>query len=141
MIVDANVLLYARNTDDPHHDVARRWIEDALNGDTRVGLPWHTLGAFLRIVTNARAFPDPLTPDEASRQVEEWLDAPRAWVPQPSPEYRRVLGRLLRAHQAQSPLVTDAQLAALAIDHGVALVSSDADFARFAELRWIDPLR
>ena len=141
MIVDANVLLYARNADDPHHDVARGWIESALNGDTRVGLPWQTLGAFLRIVTNARAFPDPLTPDEAWHQVEEWLDAPRAWVPQPSPEYRRVLGRLLQAHQVQGPLVTDAQLAALAIDHGVALVSSDADFARFTELRWIDPLR
>jgi len=72
--------------------------------------------------------------------VEEWLDAPRSWVPQPTPEYRRILGRLVRTYDVRGPLVTDAQLAALAIDHGVALVSSDADFARFAGLRWINPL-
>jgi len=141
MILDANVLLYARNADDPRHDTARSWLETALNGDTRVGLPWQTLGAFLRIATNPRAFADPLGSDAAWEQVDAWLDAPRAWVPQPTPEYRRVLGRLVRTYDVRGPLVTDAQLAALAIDHGVALVSSDADFARFAELRWIDPLR
>lgn len=141
MIVDANVLLYARNAVDPRHELARGWLEAALNGDTRVGLPWQTLTAFLRIATNPRAFPDPLAPDVAWHQVEEWLDAPRAWMPQPTRQYRQVLGRLIAAHRVRGPLVTDAQLAALAIDHGVALVSTDADFARFAEVRWVDPLR
>lgn len=141
MIVDANVLIYARNAADPNHHAARAWLERALNGETRVGLPWQTLGAFMRIVTNPRAFPDPLGVDEAWMQVEEWLDAPRAWVPQPTPAYRSVLGRLVRTHHVRGPLVTDAQLAALAIDHGVELVSTDADFARFSDLRWIDPLR
>lgn len=141
MIVDANVLLYARNGSDPRHDAARGWLEEALNGDSRVGLAWQSLAAFLRIATNPRAFPDPLAPGDAWRQVEEWLDAPRAWVPQPTGQYRRVLGRLMRDHEVRGPLVTDAQLAALAIDHGVELVSTDADFARFPELRWVDPLR
>jgi toxin-antitoxin system PIN domain toxin len=140
VIVDANVLLYARNADGPHHEKAKNWLEASLNGDTRVGLPWQTLTAFLRIATNPRAFPDPLTPDDAWRQVETWLDAPRAWVPQPTQHYRHVLGQLLRRHQVRGPLVTDAQLAALAIDHGVALVSTDADFARFSDVRWVDPL-
>lgn len=140
MIVDANVLLYARNVDDPRHDAARSWLESALNGSTRVGLPWPSLGAFLRIVTNPRAFPDPLEMGEAWDQVGAWLDAPRAWIPQPTPGYRHVLGRLVNSHQVRGPLVTDAQLAALAIDHGVALVSTDADFARFPEVNWIDPL-
>lgn len=140
MIVDANVLLYARNSDDPRHDVARRWLEAALNGETRVGLPWQSLTAFLRIATNPRAFPDPLPPADAWQQVEQWLDAPRAWVPQPTARYRRVLGRLVAGQHIRGPLVTDAQLAALAIDHGVALASTDADFARFGELRWVDPL-
>jgi len=140
MIVDANVLLYARNQEDPRHDPARRWLEDSLNGDTRVGLPWQSLSAFLRIATNPRAFPDPLSPDEAWQQVEEWLDAPRAWVPEPTSRYREVLGRLVRTHRVRGALVTDAQLAALAIDHGVAMVSTDADFARFPELHWVDPL-
>lgn len=141
MIVDANILLYARNAADPHHAAARGWLEAAFNGDTRVGLAWQTLAAFLRIATNPRAFPDPLPPDEAWQQVEEWLDAPRAWLPQPTAQYRHVLGRLVRTYQVRGPLVTDAQLAALAIDHGVELLSTDADFARFTELRWRDPLR
>lgn len=141
MIVDANVLLYARNGADPRHEPARSWLETALNGDSRVGLPWQTLTAFLRIATNPRAFPDPLGPEEAWQQVEEWLAAPRAWVAQPTERYSSVLGRLVRTHQVRGPLVTDAQLAALAVDHGVALVSTDADFARFPELRWVHPLR
>ena len=140
MIVDANVLLYARNAADPHHEDAKNWLETALNGDTRVGLSWQSLTAFLRIATNPRAFSDPLTPDDAWTQVEEWLDAPRAWVAQPTRHYRQVLGRLLARHQVRGPLMTDAQLAALAIDHGVTLISTDADFARFSDLRWVDPL-
>lgn len=140
MIIDANILLYARNAADAAHDTARAWLEDALNGDTRVGLPWSTLGAFQRIATNVRAFPDPLAPDEAWQQIEEWLDAPRAWVPQPTRRFRDILGRLVRDHHVVGPLVTDAQLAALAIDHGVAVVSTDADFARFGEVPWINPL-
>lgn len=140
MIVDANVLLYARNAADAHHHRARAWLEQALNGETRVGLPWQSLGAFLRIATNPRAFPDPLDASTAWQQVEEWLDAPRAWVPHPTPEYRRVLGRLIAAHDVRGPLISDAQLAAVAIDHGVALVSTDSDFARFDGLTWIDPV-
>ena len=141
MIVDANVLLYARNADDPRHSVARRWLESALNGLTRVGLPWQSLVAFVRISTNARAFPDPLTPEQSWAQVDQWLAAPRAWIAQPSGAYHRVLGSLVIRHQVRGPLVSDAQLAALAIDHGVPVVSTDADFARFDEVRWVDPLR
>lgn len=141
MIVDANILLYARNAADPQHDAARRWLEHALNGDTRVGLPWWSLMAFLRIATSPRIFPDPLTPGAAWQQIEEWLDAPAAWVPEPSARYRDILGRLVIDHRVQGPLVTDAQLAALAIDHGVVLVSTDADFARFgSDVRWLDPI-
>lgn len=141
MIVDANVLLYARNEDDPRHATAREWLEGALNGETRVGLPWASLGAFHRIATNPRAFPEPLTPAQAWEQVEEWLDAPRAWVPQPTPRYREVLGRLVRQHRVTGPLFSDAALAALAIDHGVPVVSTDADFARFDGVAWTDPLQ
>lgn len=141
MIVDANVLLYARNADDPRHARAAGWLTQALNGATRVGLPWQSLTAFLRIATHPRVFADPLTPGEAWVQVEEWLAAPRAWVPEPGPGYAAVLGRLITTHEVQGALVTDAQLAALAVDHGVGLVSTDADFARFPEVRWVDPLR
>ncbi len=141
MILDANLLLYARNEADARHEQARAWLEEALNGPTRVGLPWWTLAAFVRIATNPRAFPQPLTADEAALQVEEWLDAPRAWLAEPTPQYREVFTTLVRTHDVRGPLVTDAQLAALAIDHGVPVVSTDADFARFRSVEWVDPLQ
>ncbi len=140
MIVDANLLLYARNSADDRHDQAREWLEASLNGTTRVGLPWWSLAAFVRISTNPRAFPDPLTPDQAASQVEEWLDAPRAWLAEPTANFRHVFLGLVRKYSVRGALVTDAQLAALAIDHGVSLASTDSDFARFREVTWIDPL-
>jgi uncharacterized protein len=140
VILDANVLLYARNESDRRHVAARTWLEAALNGPSRVGLPWWTLAAFVRIATNPRAFPDPLTPADAALQVEEWLDAPRAWLAEPTSHYREVFTSLVRDHDVRGPLVTDAQLAALAIDHGVPVVSTDADFARFPAVEWINPL-
>jgi uncharacterized protein len=139
VIIDANLLLYARNDADPRHPAARSWLEGALNGSTRVGLPWWSLAAFVRVTTNARAFP--MSPGTATLQVDEWLDAPRAWVAEPTAQYRDVFTSLIRAHDVRGPLVTDAQLAALAIDHGVPVVSTDADFARFHSVEWIDPLR
>lgn len=140
MIVDANLLIYARNSADPHHAPAKAWLEAALNGEARVGLPWQSLTAFLRIATNPRIFAEPLTPGDAWAQVEEWLDAPRAWVPEPSERFRQILGRLVREHRVQGALISDAVLAALALDHGVALNSTDTDFARFTGLRWVNPL-
>lgn len=140
MIVDANLLLYARNSLDERHDRAREWLESRLNGTTRVGLPWWSLAAFVRISTNPRAFPDPLTPDQAAGQVEEWLDAPCAWLAEPTANFRRVFIGLVRKYSVRGALTTDAQLAALAIDHGVSLASTDSDFARFREVTWIDPL-
>lgn len=139
MIIDANLLLYARNSADERHEAARDWLEAALNGSTRVGLAWWSLAAFVRISTNPRAFPAPLTPDEAATQVGEWLEAPRAWVPEPTSAFRAVFLDLVRTHGVRGPLVTDAQLAALAVDHGVSVASTDGDFARFP-VTWINPL-
>lgn len=139
MIVDANVLLYARNESVDQHQRAKGWLEQALNGDTRVGLPWWSLAAFVRIATNARAFDRPLSAHEAAEQVEDWIRAPRAWIAQPTAAYGAVFLKLLRRYNITAGLTTDAQLAALAVDHGVPLVSADADFARFQELDWINP--
>jgi uncharacterized protein len=140
MLVDANVLLYAANEEDQRHERATGWLLDALNGTTRIGLPWVSLTAFVRIATHPRAFAAPLTPDEACDQIDEWLGAPAAWVPGPTPRHADVLTDLIRRYRISGALVTDAHLAALAIEHGVAVASTDADFARFRELRWVDPL-
>jgi toxin-antitoxin system PIN domain toxin len=140
MLVDANVLLYAVDERARWHAAARDWLEDALNGSRRVGLPWQSLLAFVRIVTHPRALPRPLAPVQAWSFVDAWLDAPSAWVPQPGRGYREILARLVGELDLRGNLITDAALAALAFEHGLAVVSADSDFARFPGLMWINPV-
>jgi len=141
VILDANLLLYARNSGDPRNVRAAAVLRDVLDGPRRVGLPWQSLTAFLRLATHPRVFSTPLTPDDASRQVEGWLAAPAAWVPVPTARHAEILLDLVRRHRITGPLVSDAHLAALALEHGVAVWSTDADFARFKGVAWYDPLR
>lgn len=140
MLVDADILLYAVDERSRPHRAARNWLEEALNGSRRVGLPWQSLLAFVRIVTHPRALPAPLAPADAWSYVADWLDAPAAWVPLPGRGYRDILGRLVSDLELRGNLVSDAALAALALEHGLAVVSADSDFARFRELTWMDPL-
>ncbi len=141
MLLDANVLLYAVHRRAEQHERAAAWLTEQLNGSRRVGLPWQSINAFLRIVTHPRAFARPLAPATAWERVTDWLDAPVAWIPEPGPEYGRILGELIARYDPRGNLLPDAALAALAIEHGVTLISTDTDFARFRELRWEDPLR
>lgn len=140
MIVDANILIYAVDDTSKQHDRARDWLEAALNGPRRIGLPWASLTAFVRITTHPRALQSPLGPAEAWTYVEDWLDAPAAWIPAPGPGHRDLLGRLIRDLDLRSNLIPDAVLAALCIEHGVSMVSVDSDFARFREITWLNPL-
>lgn len=140
MLVDANILLYAVDETSPFHERARDWMEETLNGSRRVGLPWASLTAFLRIVTNPRALADPLAPAEAWALVDAWLDAPTVWVPTPGRGHREILGRLVGDLDLRANLIPDAVLATLCIEHGLEMVSADTDFARFTELTWHNPI-
>jgi uncharacterized protein len=140
MILDVNVLIYAADSASPHHERAREWLVTALSGDRRVGIPWQTVGGFVRIVTHPRAMRRPLTTAEAWAVVDSWFAVPVVWVPAAGERTIRILERLMLDHHLTSSMTTDAQLAALAIEHGVAVVSADTDFARFPELTWINPL-
>ena len=140
MLVDANILLFATNRDSPFHTPALRWLTDALARDAPLALPWQSLGAFLRLSTHPTALAKPLTPDAAWRQVEEWLDVPHTWIPLPTVRHAPLLGGLILKYRLGGNLIADAQLAALALEHGLALASADTDFARFTEIEWVDPL-
>jgi toxin-antitoxin system PIN domain toxin len=140
MLLDANLLLYAVHRGTPQHKRAADWLTEQLNGPKRIGLPWQSLAAFLRISTHPRAFQQPLAPATAWELITDWLAAPVAWIPQPGPEHVRILGELVATYEISGNLVPDAQLAALAIEHGVPVCSTDTDFARFRELHWIDPI-
>lgn len=141
MLVDANILLYAVDEDSAVHAQARDWLELALNGPRRVGIPWVSVAAFVRIATHPRALREPLTPEEAWQLVEDWLDAPAAWVPAPGRGHRAILGQLIRDLDLRANLVSDAVLAALCIEHGLQIVSADSDFARFTDVAWLNPVR
>jgi len=140
MLVDANLLLLAVHESSPLHRAARSWRTEQLNGPRRVGLPWQSLAAFLRIATHPRAFERPLEPSTAWARVSDWLGAPATWIPTPGERHAEILGDLVARHGVRGNLVPDAQLAALAFEHGVAVASADGDFARFPEIRWENPV-
>jgi toxin-antitoxin system PIN domain toxin len=140
ILVDANILLYAHVEDFPQHEGARGWLDAQLSGGTKVGLPWESLLAFVRLATNPRVFDRPEPVADAWAQVEDWLESGPAWIPTPTDRHREVLAGLIPA-VTRAHLVPDAHLAALAIEHGLVLVSSDGDFARFPGLRWRNPLQ
>jgi hypothetical protein len=140
ILLDANLLVYARIRSFPQHERARGWLDAKLGGSAPTALPWPTLLAFVRLVTNPRVLERPESATSAWEQVEAWLDCPGAWIPLPTDRHREVLGGLLRLPGVQANLVPDAHLAALAIEHGLTLCSTDGDFARFPDLRWENPL-
>ncbi len=141
MIVDANVLLYATNEEAPPHSTARRWLTEALSGEQRIGIPWQSIGAFARISTHPRVFHRPLSPTEVKENIDAWFASDVVWIPPTTVHSVRIYNRLAERHHITGNLVPDAQLAALAIEHGVAVVSFDSDFARFPEVAWVNPLR
>jgi len=140
ILVDANLLVYAANPSSADHDEARAWLDERLNGRARVGLPWPSLLAFVRIATNPAIVRNPVNPAVAWLQVKAWLDCDVAWIPVPGAQHADILGGLLEHRFVTSRLVPDAHLAALAIEHGLTLCSSDGDFARFPQLKWENPL-
>ncbi|MFZ0995635.1 MAG: type II toxin-antitoxin system VapC family toxin [Candidatus Dormiibacterota bacterium] len=140
MLLDANLLLYAVDEESRWHQRARDWLEQTLSGPSRVGLPWPTLIAFLRIVSHPRALRSPLRPEAAWGFVRDWLDCETAFIPTPTPRHPGILEALIKAHDLRGNLIPDAHLAALAIEYGLPVASCDTDFARFREVRWIDPL-
>lgn len=139
-LVDANLLLYSVDTTSPFHPAAYAWLDAQLNGSSPVALPWISLVAFVRISTNPRAASAPLAPADAMDIIDAWLEYEVAWTPSPGSRHQPLFAELVRRHQLTANLVSDAHVAALAIEHGLTVCSVDTDFARFPELRWINPL-
>ncbi len=140
VLLDANVLLYSVDQSSRQHARSAAWVRQAFEGDRRVALPWQTIGAFLRIATHPRVFARPLSSADAWSIVDNWLKSPICWIPAATERTARILGELTKEQDLRGNLATDAQLAALAIEHGLPVVSADSDFARFPGLRWLNPL-
>lgn len=139
-VPDLNVLLYAVNADAPQHAAAVAWWNSALSGPETVGLSWAVLMGFVRMSTRPAAFPRPLTSGNALDRIDRWLARKNTTLIEPTARHTAVLRDLLAHTGVGGNLVSDAHLAALAIEHGAELVSADHDFGRFPGLRWVNPL-
>ena len=140
ILADANLLLYAEDSLSEQHEAARFWWDEQLSGSTPVCLCWPILTAFIRIGTNARLHQRPLTIREAIERVQSWLDQPCVQIIHPTDGHWPIFQRMLSDGKAVGNLVSDAHLAALAIEHNCVLASTDADFARFKGLKWNNPI-
>ncbi len=138
-LLDANLLLYAYNADAPQQPVAARWLSELLDSGEAIALPWVTIWAFIRIATNSRVWSNPLSAAQVFTIIEEWMAQPGVVVLQAGPRHAEILKRLISEHSVTGPLVTDAVLAALALENGAILASTDQNFRRFPELRWTNP--
>lgn len=140
IVVDANILLYAYDSTSAMHGKARSWVEQIFAGNELAALPWQTISAFVRIVTNPRLAGERFTAGEAVQVVEDWLAQPNVRAIGPGERHWSSFRQMLIGGQASGPLTTDAALAALTIEHGGVLYTTDRDFARFPGLRWMNPL-
>jgi uncharacterized protein len=140
ILIDANLLLYAYHPRAEQHEKSRAWLESVLSGSELVRFAWLTLWAFLRIATNQRVFDRPLSSVEAEAAICSWLAQPVAGILDPGERHWDILRGLLRDGQVTGAIVMDAVLAAIALEHGATLCTTDRDFARFAGIKWINPL-
>jgi hypothetical protein len=140
ILPDVNLLLHAYNSGSPVHSAAREWWEALLEEDEPVQLPWVIILGFIRLSTHRQVATQPLPVSKACSIVETWLARPQVSVIQAGARHAAILFGLLRQLGAGGNLTTDAHLAALAIEHGAELCSTDSDFASFPGLRWRNPL-
>jgi toxin-antitoxin system PIN domain toxin len=140
IIIDVNLLIYSVNEDSPDHQNAKSWLESAVSGPETVGLPWIVLLAFLRLTTRAGLFRRPLTVEAAFELVDLWLQQPSVTVPEPTARHLQTMRDLIEPLGTAGNLTSDAYLAALAVEHGAELCSTDGDFGRFNRVRWRNPL-
>lgn len=141
ILPDVNLLVYADNTDAPWHQQARRWWETCLDGSQPVAIAWVVALGFVRLMTSRAVMQRPMAMDVALRQLGRWLERPSVLILQPGPRHFAILSSLCEAGVLQSALLTDAHIAALAIDNQAVVHSNDSDFSRFPGLRWTNPLR
>jgi toxin-antitoxin system PIN domain toxin len=139
-IIDANLLLYAYDSTSTQHAKARIWLERVLSGGEPVGLPWQSVAAFLRISTNPKLQRERFSTEEAARVVDRWLEQPNVRLLAPGDHHWSLFRQMAVDGQARGGLITDAQLAALTVEYGGVLHTTDRDFARFPGLRWTNPL-
>lgn len=138
---DINILVYAHDESSKDHAAARQWWEDQLNGSHLISLSWVVVLGFIRLLTNPRIFNNPYAPQEILVVVGSWMDQPHVRMVHPPHTHFQCLAGLIEHIGTAGNLTTDAHLAAIAIERGLELQTTDADFTRFPGLKWKNPLQ
>ena len=136
IVPDLNLLIYAYNLGAPHHERARQWWENVMNQQEPVGLPLAVATGFIRLMTNSKVIQPPMPLSEAVEIVKSWINAPNVALLQPTPSHWDELGRI----GWTGPALSDAHLAALAMEHSGTLHTNDTDFDQCPGLRRHNPL-
>jgi uncharacterized protein len=139
-VPDANLIIYAYNDSAEQHEQAKKWLEECFSSPEIFGLSWQVITAFLRISTSPKLFPFPYSRSEAIKIVEDWLAQPQVKILAPTERHWQIFSDLIIEGQTQGAMIMDAHLAALAIEHGAVLATTDRDFARFSKVKTINPL-
>ncbi|MEM7698552.1 MAG: type II toxin-antitoxin system VapC family toxin [Verrucomicrobiota bacterium] len=140
IVPDINLLVFAYQRNAPHHEAAKRWWEELINGDRAVGIPWVVSSGFIRLMTHPRVSTHPMEPAEALDLVERWFHFPQVAPVNPGRRHLQTLRQMLVAAGVGGNLVTDAHIAAIAVEYQSEVHSNDSDFGRFPGLRWVNPL-
>ncbi|HEX4303101.1 MAG TPA: TA system VapC family ribonuclease toxin [Rhizomicrobium sp.] len=140
ILIDTNLLLYASISDFAQHAPAKRWLNEQFSGTERIGIPWHSVLGYVRLASQKTVFKKGPSVNEAWSVARKWLALGNVWVPQPTERHGDVLNDLLVSNEVSSRFIMDLHLAALAIEHDLTVCSNDSDFARLANVRWINPL-
>lgn len=141
ILPDVNLLLYAHNSDAPEHPGTIRWLQNAIFGKERFGLSWEIVLGFIRIASTPRLFANPPAVDEIVTVVDNWLARSNVVLLVPGDRHWSIFKDLLPQSRARGPLIMDAHLAALAIEHGATFCTNDRDFLRFPGLKVEFPLQ
>jgi uncharacterized protein len=140
IVLDANILLYAYDTDATQHRAARTYLERVFSAPESIGIPVHSIAAFLRIMTHPGLRSNRYSLEEAVRIVDEWIALPQVRLLTPGDNHWQLLRHTLLEGHAAGRLVTDAEIATITLEYGGTLQTNDRDFARFPGLRWKNPL-
>jgi uncharacterized protein len=140
ILLDANILIYAYSATSPFHGAAAEWLENVIGKGEQVGLSWSVIGAFLRITTHPRPLKEVASIATACATIDELLSYSNVVAIEPTASHWNIFKKILIQSQVSRNLVSDADLAALAIEHGAAICTNDKDFTRFAGLKIINPL-
>jgi len=132
-------LLYAYDSSNERHEPCRRWLTGAFNGPEEVGLSLVTVLAFLRIATQRQIWTRPLEISDAITIIRTWIGRTNVRLLGHTAAFWSTLESVAVDADARGPLLMDAHLAALAMDHGATIVTTDRDFRRFADVRLVDP--